>query len=342
MQNIEDNSDYPDCEFVLLDYNSSDHLEEWVFNTLQYYLQSGKLIYYRTTDPQYFARSHSRNMAASLGKGDIICNVDADNFTGKGFAGFIDKCFREEENIFLTAHHIRKKMAIKSVQGRICARKKDFRAVGGYDERMISYGFEDLDLISRLENAGLKSIPIPSLHLKALDHEDAERVSNESTIHSLHKILVHYINPSATEMLLLFKNGLLSKGTVVNNFTMYADDFNRSLEPIPFNDEFSLQEGKWKDGKWINEDDNLLLQTNETHYRLQYSAGHYKDADKIYYTITDEELKIELASFYSQISNKLLMNENLVQGRIKVNQDTGYGKGRVFRNGNYTNLIMLY
>jgi hypothetical protein len=30
-KNIENNRDYPNVEFVLLDYNSSDELEEWVF-----------------------------------------------------------------------------------------------------------------------------------------------------------------------------------------------------------------------------------------------------------------------------------------------------------------------
>ena len=34
-KNIADNSDYENVEFILLDYNSSDGLEEWVKETMQ-------------------------------------------------------------------------------------------------------------------------------------------------------------------------------------------------------------------------------------------------------------------------------------------------------------------
>lgn len=70
-QNIEDNLLENDVEFILLDYNSTDNLEEWVHDELQIYLDSKILIYYKTFNPKYYKRSHSRNLAFRLAKGEI-------------------------------------------------------------------------------------------------------------------------------------------------------------------------------------------------------------------------------------------------------------------------------
>jgi hypothetical protein len=68
--------------FVLLDYNSSDGLGEYVQKKFPEELRKGKLTYYRHNEAQVFDRSHSRNMALKLADGKIVCNVDADNYTG--------------------------------------------------------------------------------------------------------------------------------------------------------------------------------------------------------------------------------------------------------------------
>ena len=79
--NIEAEQSYPDLEFVLLDYNSSDGLGDWVRSEMMGHIESGRLVYYRTEEPQFFNFSHSRNVAMRLATGEIINNVDADNYT---------------------------------------------------------------------------------------------------------------------------------------------------------------------------------------------------------------------------------------------------------------------
>ena len=86
-------------EFVLLDYNSTDGLEEWV-KELQYYIDTGILVYYRTEEPLNYHRTHSRNMAFRLSTGDIVCNLDADNFLGEGFASYILDIFNQGDETF--------------------------------------------------------------------------------------------------------------------------------------------------------------------------------------------------------------------------------------------------
>lgn len=47
LKNIKNNITYPHLEFVLLDYNSQDGLEEWVVENCKEYLENGILKYHR-------------------------------------------------------------------------------------------------------------------------------------------------------------------------------------------------------------------------------------------------------------------------------------------------------
>src|SRR5688500_16222137 len=156
--NIKDNDDYENLEFVLLDYNSMDGLQDYIQDNLAEYIKSGRLKYYKICEPKYFHRSHSRNLVFKLANGELICNIDADNYTGKGFASFINASFCNENLICLNTIGINSAANKKDVLGRICVRKEDFLAIGGYDEYIESYGFEDYDFINRLELHGIKRV----------------------------------------------------------------------------------------------------------------------------------------------------------------------------------------
>ena len=71
-QNIEDNSDYENLEFVIVDYNSPDKEGEWIKENYMDMIESGKLIYVRTDEPQYYSMSHSRNIGFKVATGEII------------------------------------------------------------------------------------------------------------------------------------------------------------------------------------------------------------------------------------------------------------------------------
>lgn len=81
-KNILDNFLVDEVEFVVLDYNSQDGLEEWIAQSMMKYIEMGILVYYRTTEPAYYRRSHSRNMVFRLAEGEVVCNLDADNYLG--------------------------------------------------------------------------------------------------------------------------------------------------------------------------------------------------------------------------------------------------------------------
>ncbi|MGB8192332.1 MAG: glycosyltransferase, partial [Chitinophagaceae bacterium] len=94
--NIRENAAYENVEFVLLDYNSPDGLEEWVKSEMKQHIESGILKYYKTTEPDHFKMSHSKNMALKLGSGDIITQLDADNYAGFKYAHWLNQVFSQK------------------------------------------------------------------------------------------------------------------------------------------------------------------------------------------------------------------------------------------------------
>ncbi|GAH24186.1 unnamed protein product, partial [marine sediment metagenome] len=65
-KNMADNADYGKAEFLILDYNSTDGLEDWVRENLPEHIATGRVAFFRTSDPEFFDMSHSRNLAFKL------------------------------------------------------------------------------------------------------------------------------------------------------------------------------------------------------------------------------------------------------------------------------------
>jgi len=154
LRNIGDNLDYGNVEFVLLNYGSRDDLDLWAFDNLLPYIRDGIVNYYKTTEPVYYSMTHSRNICFKVAQGDIVNNVDSDHFIKEGFA----KRVNEIANQFDT----QKIAFVKSRQknrGRIGMYKDEFLKLGGYDEGIEGYGFDDQDLLARAYHLGFMLAP---------------------------------------------------------------------------------------------------------------------------------------------------------------------------------------
>src|SRR5688500_144474 len=93
LKNIEDNIGYENLEFILLDYNSEDDMEEWVKENLLQHIASGKVVYYKTFEPLAFKHSHAKNLVFKLANNDILCSINADHFAGENFAHYVNESF---------------------------------------------------------------------------------------------------------------------------------------------------------------------------------------------------------------------------------------------------------
>src|ERR1700744_4390042 len=101
-QNLIDNDNYEDLEFIILDYNSQDDIETWIRTNMAEHIRSGRLIYYKTNQPVSWDPSHSKNVAFKLASGDILCSIWADHYTGENFAEFVNTKFNNDDDIVLT------------------------------------------------------------------------------------------------------------------------------------------------------------------------------------------------------------------------------------------------
>jgi hypothetical protein len=172
IQNIKDNLDYPNLEFVLLNYNSTDDIDTWVLRECNKYIESGLLKYYKTEDPKFYSMAHSRNVAFRLATGDIVNSIDADHFTNKGFASYINTLANTtcSNTIFVKSR--------QRNRGRISMFKSDFLRLGGYDEEIKDYGFEDEDLLARARSLDFKIVRYGGEFCKVVPDHKIHPVNN--------------------------------------------------------------------------------------------------------------------------------------------------------------------
>lgn len=182
-------SNDPDVEFVVVDYNSKDGLEEWIKSDPEMveYIQKGILIYARTSEPKTFRAAHAKNMAHRLATGDVLCNTDADNFLGNRFAAELARIFDQNPKVIVQpARVLAKNLACdyRGFMGRIAVTNKSFYELGGYNEnRFKGWGCEDSHFVLRGYALGLKPHSVfDKSFLATIPHGDDERIQNRDDI----------------------------------------------------------------------------------------------------------------------------------------------------------------
>jgi Sulfotransferase domain len=240
-QNLADNALYPNCKFILLDYNSHDHLLEYLKAHHQDSIASGRLVVYSYREPTPFRVAHAKNMAHRLGileGAEILCNLDADNFTRPGFAQFIAEQFTnagsyknagpdvpggpnverwKAEDIFLWARMIQHTpdRLPRGINGRLAVRAHQWLNVGGYDERFAVWSPDDKDFNLRLRRMGYVPREIDRRFLDCLLHNDKLRFKHHSTHEDCEDIQDETIDSSDITLVNYGKIGL---GIVFKNF----------------------------------------------------------------------------------------------------------------------------
>ena len=339
-QNIKDNL-HNNVEFVLLNYNSSDDLETWCQSEMPEYIESGILKYFKTTDPAYFHRGHSRNMAFRLASGKIICNLDADNFLGKGFTEYVLAVFNEKEKIFIRgggANNV-------ATYGRILFPSETLPKLTGYDEFMEGYGAEDDDFTYRLETAGYSPVYFRQMEFSnVLDHSNTSRVKEERYIKELHKIFLMKKSFYSSVVYYLFRDKSFILINLNAGYENHFSDTQYGTIPIGSNDDivcedvYDLRENSvkmsvenleckdfYKRGFWkMIEDDYYLFDSDEMWIDTITKSNTYKE-------IQDLKRKQELVFCLTRCVNQLKLHENYINKALDVNHN-GFGNGRVYRN----------
>jgi len=340
LQNIKDNEDYAELEFIVLDYNSEDGMEDWAKVHLTEYINSGRLIYYKTTDPKSWSPSHSKNLAFKLATGDIVCSIWGDYYTGTGFASYVNQCFQEDDNIVLTPidfYKTKKNFTPPGdVLGKVCVKKSDLLKVEGFDERMDRHGFEDYDLINRLEMIGVKRVLIENFeYLKYISHGNDERYLLPVNLEGMY---VNYIAPSVSQVLFLYEDSGFNRGTLIDNNTTGADNYVYAYADYDSHFEYTLKEAAWQKGVWRKSNGKInFWGTSGNEFSLKINDKNGCDVledienNNIYYKIQDADTINSVLVFEHFFYTRSLMEESLKNKTAVVNHGK-FGNATVFKN----------
>ena len=166
----------PDTEVLVLDYGSRDGLRNWIEtdDPVRRFVGRRLTIVRMVEPPTLWRANHAKNVAALCARGDVVVNVDADNFVGAGFD-------RTARDLLSTggAIAVPGRSRARCAAGRIGLRLVDFVELGGYDEEMKNWGYTDADLRVRANRSGLESRAWPDAKGSAtISHDDDERLEH--------------------------------------------------------------------------------------------------------------------------------------------------------------------
>ncbi|MCW3462593.1 glycosyltransferase family A protein [Chitinophaga nivalis] len=340
-RNIHDNRDYNNIEFVLLDYGSKDDLYSWAQDNLRAYIDAGILTYFSTKDPQYFHMSHSKNMAFRLATGDIICSVDADNFTGAGFATYVNEMFNKDTAIFLAPPRIGPDKKWWDVQGRLCLRKDDFYYNRGYDEQVTDYGYEDQDLKSRLEQYGRRRTCIHNpAYLQAIRHDDHMRIAEGISVRKTKDLFIAPVDEQVSEVIYLQENNVFERFYVSNDPLQYkAAGVQFDAQP---GNNYLLKPRRRYAGTYRTEGNTTwLMKENEKIWMIlaNQPQGHLLAADKrLFYRVDSCDLRETFLLERAIHLGKKIYMQNRKHAHI-INPQ-GFGAGKVYRNFSAERIIL--
>ena len=165
----------PIKEIIVLDWSSKESIKPIIDK-----YQNGKIILARVEGKEFFSKSKAQNLVhrlTQLNKADYILAIDCDIMLG---TGFIEAHPMNDTIFYSGAGNIGDSFPIRSTTGTNLISYANFLQVGGYNESMEGWGFEDSDFISRLKTILEHKYFDPNL-IKHINHSNYLRSENYKT-----------------------------------------------------------------------------------------------------------------------------------------------------------------
>ena len=343
VKNIEQNKALGNVEFVLLDYNSGDGLENWVESNLMEYIQQGILKYYKTYEPIAFKLSHSKNMSLRLAKGNILCMVDADNFAGDGYAEWVASVYEAKGTNTIITTLRREDIPYRDQGGKLCFSRELLHSINGFDESLVGYGVEDVDLVRRAEQAGGKRYFLDhERFLYFIGHSMEERLKHHAISHLLKDI--YLLNSKGVKermvLLLLFKDNTFTEVTF--NFDhVKKDHLILSYKGWVIKENADLTGVYSIHGKELE----LHYQTEPTKVIYKMEVLQLKECNTQLSPLVWTRIRrrnpayLPLLMAFTECFNRRIYLRNEMNG-IQVNRN-GWGTGTVYLNFDKSNPIVI-
>jgi hypothetical protein len=138
----------PGTEWVIVNYNSSDDLDNYLLSRLPHV--SERILYFRETSRRPWHVSVAKNIAHRVASGEVLMNLDCDNTISN--AADVIRVYAMSGCKVL---HMWSGKLGDGTYGRIAIAKDVFHALGGYDESFYPMGYQDYDLVRRATAAGV-------------------------------------------------------------------------------------------------------------------------------------------------------------------------------------------
>jgi hypothetical protein len=165
--NLETMRQHPDCEWVILDYGSSDGLAQF----LSHQRLTGNVRVFRAEAPRWHA-SIAKNLAIDCSEASIVMTLDADNRIGSA-PSLVARMLPGE-----IIHHWSGRY-LDGTFGRIMlARATFYDRLGGYDESFLPMAHQDSDLLQRARALGIAVRHVPCDANSAVGNTKANSVAN--------------------------------------------------------------------------------------------------------------------------------------------------------------------
>lgn len=121
--------------------------------------------------------SRAYNLGVRAASFESVVRTDCDYSLGRDFVQAHDL---GDGGVFYAGNyqHARNENEVH-LNGAVVVRRSDFLSVGGYDERIQTYGWDDEDLYTRLVQKGLKKRDVNYDHVSHVPHEDTERAQRD-------------------------------------------------------------------------------------------------------------------------------------------------------------------
>ncbi len=146
-------------EIALVNYGCEQGLDRFI-EQFTPQIQSGILRYFSVTGISQFHAAKAKNLSHRLATGDILFNLDGDNFISADLIQKTVNLFKLHPYSILHAAHI-DGSTNHGTCGRIALHRDNFYHLGGYDEALLPMGAQDTNLIERGVHLGLPYFFVP-------------------------------------------------------------------------------------------------------------------------------------------------------------------------------------
>lgn len=157
-------------EIVIVDWNSYPPLKSVVHPE-----KDSRLSLYRVMNESSWVLSRAYNLAMNKTTQKYVIRTDCDYSLGSDILDVHD--LNETENGFYSGNWRRARNENEiHLNGAMIMKRDAFWNVGGYDERIQTYGWDDEDLYARLASQKLKRLNISYKHINHTWHDDRNRL----------------------------------------------------------------------------------------------------------------------------------------------------------------------